>query len=228
MRKRADHPAARADKECLAAWHAPDDEHRYFAPHGDSKRVGKRAVVGEALEAGNRFDLTGDCPTRHAQEARPSSPPARPVPAPGARASRRARRACEPRIPMYRARRRTLPGRSTASRRPTASERPDGVSRRMSGTLPRTETGATSVVVLRRAAATPSHFAAAVPSPTAAEARAARGNCTSCSSSIPNRSRTRRRDSAINAMQSADVAPPAFSRSSRGVARRALHRSGGP
>ena len=55
------------------------------------------------------------------------------------------------------------------------------------------------------------HFAAAGPFPYSGGSSSGPRNCTSCSSSTPNRSWTRRRASAISATQSADVAPPAFS-----------------
>ena len=57
----------------------------------------------------------------------------------------------------------------------------------------------------------PPPFAAGRMTPTTAAARSGPRNRTSCSSTTPNRSCTRRRASTISAMASAEVAPPAFS-----------------
>ena len=151
MRQRADHTAARADEDAALPG-PPNDEHRHLALHVTRSVCGNARSTVEAAHAGNRIDRRRDDTAVHAQEARPSSP---------ASASRTCSRssASPPRTssvctakPTCRARRSSADGEQRQHRRRRRANAPTASGCRTSGRLPRTGAGATSAVVLRRAA----------------------------------------------------------------------------
>ena len=209
MGERADDPSARRDEVrpvCLA-----QDEQRHLGLDDDAKRVRERAVEPEGVHGRDRRRAAARaCRRRRAGGSVPTS---------AARAARTCARiagvpprtstACTAKSEVSRARgvtadREQQQREPEQDRLPGRREPPDvghaatrGQDRGTSGRPP--------------AGGHAAPFAALRASPTDRGSASGPRNCTSCRSSIPNVSCTRRRASAISAMQSAERAPSAFS-----------------